>query len=131
MQYGEVKITTEGERHMGAVIGSHEFRETYVSNKVNKWVEDVTELSKLAKDEPQAVYSCYTKAISHRWTYVQRTIPDISHLFRPLEASIRDKLIPALVGRTVSDAERKIFTLPVRLAKSILFCSSKRFLFLQ
>ena len=111
----KVKITTEGERHMGAVIGSHEFRETYVSNKVAKWVEDVEELSRLAKDEPQAVYSCYTKAISHRWTYVQRTIPDIAHLFRPLEAAIREKLIPALVGRTISDIDRRIFALPVRL----------------
>ena len=111
----KVRITTEGERHMGAVIGSHEFRETYVSNKVAKWVEDVEGLSSLAKDEPQAVYSCFTKAISHRWTYVQRTIPDISHLFRPLEAAIREKLIPALVGRTISDVDRRIFALPVRL----------------
>ena len=111
-----VKITTAGERHMGAVIGSHEFRETYVTNKVTKWVEDVEELSQLAKDEPQAVYSCFTKAISHRWTYVQRTIPDIASLFNPLETVIREKLIPALVGRTISDVERRIFALPVRLS---------------
>ena len=89
--------------------------EKHVTNKVNKWVEDVEELSQLAKEEPQAVYSCYTKAISHRWTYVQRTIPDIASLFRPLEAAIREKLIPALIGRTISDVERRIFALPVRL----------------
>ena len=111
----EVKITTEGERHMGAVIGGHDFKETYVTNKVNKWIEDIEELSALANDEPQAVYSCFTKAICHRWTYVQRTISGIEHLFRPLEAVIREKLIPALVGRKVSDAERRIFALPVRL----------------
>ena len=111
----EVKITTEGERHMGAVIGSHDFKETYVTNKVNKWIEDIEELSTLANDEPQAVYSCFTKAICHRWTYVQRTISGIEHLFRPLEAVIREKLIPALVGRQVSDVERRIFALPVRL----------------
>ena len=110
-----VKITTDGERHMGAVIGSHEFKETYVRNKISKWVEDVEELSIIAKEEPQAVYSCFTKAISHRWTYVQRTIPDIEHLFRPLEDSIKEKLIPALIGRNVSDIERRILALPVRL----------------
>ena len=36
-----VKITTEGERHMGAAIGSENFKETYVRNKVSKWVQDV------------------------------------------------------------------------------------------
>ena len=64
---------------------------------------------------PQAVYSCFAKAICHRWTYVPRTISGIEHLFRPLEAMIREKLIPALVGRQVSDVERRIFALPVRL----------------
>ena len=111
----EVKITVEGERHMGAVIGSEDFKEMYVTNKVLKWIEDVEELSLLGKDEPQAVYSCFTKAICHRWTYIQRTIPGIDHLFCPLENAIREKLIPAIIGREVSDIERRILALPVRL----------------
>ena len=115
--FGEcgVKITTRGERHMGAVIGSDEFKEMYVSQKIAKWVEDVEALTEIAKDEPQAVYASYTKAISHRWTYIQRTIPNISNLFAPLEACIREKLIPALIGRNVSDLERNILALPVRM----------------
>ena len=63
----------------------------------------------------QAVYSCYTKAISHRWSYVQRTIPGIRHLFIPLEEAIKEKLIPAIIGRKISDVERKIFAVPVRM----------------
>ena len=109
-----VKITTEGERHMGAAIGSERFKEIYVKTKVDKWVTDIEELSEIAKDEPQSVYSSFTKAISHRWTYVQRTIPGIDHIFIPLEGVIREKLIPALVGRRVSDVERRILALPVR-----------------
>ena len=31
-----------------------------------------------------------------------------------MEEAIRDKLIPALLGRRVNDTERKIFALPVR-----------------
>ena len=110
-----VKISINGERHMGAVIGSQEFKEIYVAEKILKWIEDVEELSEIAKEEPQAAYASYTKAICHRWTYVQRTIPDIQHLFIPLENIIRDKLIPALIGRKISDLERRIFALPVRL----------------
>ena len=58
-----VKITTEGERHMGAVIGSERCKEEYVVNKIKKWIDDVSELSKIAKDEPQLVYSSFTEAI--------------------------------------------------------------------
>ena len=109
-----VQITTDGERHMGAVIGSPEFKESYVTNKVKKWVQDIEELSQIAQDEPQAVYASFTKAICHRWTYVQRTIPDIDDLFQPLEDAIREKLIPSLIGRKISDIERRILALPVR-----------------
>ena len=111
----QVQITTTGERHMGAVVGSEEFKKQYVEEKISNWVQDVKILAEIAKDEPQAAYSCFTKAISHRWTYVQRTIPDIATLFEPLEVAIKYVLIPALVGRTISDLDRKIFALPVKL----------------
>ena len=99
---------------MGAVIGSPEFKNEYVAGKIEKWIEDIETLAEIAKDEPQAAYSSYTKAISHRWTYVQRTIPDIGDLFEPLEKCIREKFIPAIIGRHISDTERKILLLPVR-----------------
>ena len=69
----------------------------------------------IAKDEPQSPLSSFIRAISHRWTYVQRTVPCTGHLFQSLEKVIREKLIPALVGRAVYDIERKILALPVRL----------------
>ena len=49
-----VKISTSGEKHLGATIGSKKFRKEYISKKVQSWVEDVQELSRIAKDEPQA-----------------------------------------------------------------------------
>ena len=110
-----VTITIEGERHMGAVIGSEQYKEQYVTNKVDKWIKDIEILAEIAEDEPQAAYASFTKAISHRWTYIQRTIPGIANLFEPLEKTIREKLISAIVGRKISDTERKIFSLPVRL----------------
>ena len=38
-----IEISCDGERHLGAVIGSNckEARETYVKKKVEKWVKDV------------------------------------------------------------------------------------------
>ena len=65
-----IEITCDGERHVGAVIGREDARETYVKKKVEKWVKDVEELSEIALDEPQAALSGYTKALCHLWTFV-------------------------------------------------------------
>ncbi len=102
-----LEIVSDGRRHLGAVIGSEQFRTTYVTEKVSKWVEDITELSKIAAEDPQAVLSAYTKGICHRWTFIQRTIADTGNLFIPLENSIRDSLIPAIIGRNISDMDGK------------------------
>ena len=57
----KVKVTCEGERHLGAVVGSEEYRDKYVSDKAKCWVKDVEDLADIAKDEPQHAYACYTK----------------------------------------------------------------------
>jgi hypothetical protein len=109
-----ITIGIEGERHLGAVIGSDTFKEKYVKRKVDSWIADVEQISGIGMDEPQIALSAFTKALCMRWTFVQRTISGISHLFQPLEDAIRSKFIPAIVGRKISDIERKILALPVR-----------------
>ena len=110
----EIAIGIEGERHLGAVIGNLDFKELYVSKKIEKWVSDVEQLSEIAAKEPQIALAAFTNALCMRWCFVQRTISGIKHLFEPLENSIREKLIPAIVGRSVSDIERRLLALPVR-----------------
>ena len=80
--FGETGITIgiEGERHLGAAIGSAEFKDKYVEKKVDKWIEDVKQLSVIAQDEPQIALASFTKALCMRWCFVQRTIPEINHL---------------------------------------------------
>jgi len=94
-----IKITDQGERLLGSVIGTDSFREQYIKNKVESWVKDLQSLTKHAQDDPETAYSAFTKAVFSRWTHFQRTVPDASELFEPLENVIRDRLIPALVGR--------------------------------
>jgi len=109
-----IKITDQGERLLGSVIGTESFREQYIKNRVESWVKDLQSLSKYTQDDPQSAYSAFTKGLSSRWTHFQRTVPDASELFEPLENNITDQLIPALVGQEVSDAERQILALPLR-----------------
>ena len=109
-----ITIDFQGDRHLGAVIGNQDFKEKYVRKKINNWIKDVEQLSTIAEDEPQLALNAYTKALCMRWCFVQRTISNVGHLFQPLEDVLREKFIPAIVGRNVSDQERRFLALPVR-----------------
>ena len=109
-----ITIGLEGERHLGAVVGNADFKKKYVQNKIEKWTQDIHQLSEIAVNEPQLALCAFTKAMCMRWSFVQRTISNISHLFQPLEEVIRERFIPAVVGRKVSDVERRMLALPVR-----------------
>ena len=110
-----MKITTEGNKHLGAALGSNDHREQFVKDKVAEWVKEIECLSSFALTVPHASYSAFVHGIRHKWTYVMRTIEGISDLLLPLEKVIREKLIPALCGKVVNDLERKLLALPPRL----------------
>ena len=60
-----VQLTTEGHRHLGAVIGIDAFRDQYIREKIQKWVEGVEKLSLFAENEPQAAMTAFGKGISN------------------------------------------------------------------
>ncbi|MDA8002745.1 MAG: hypothetical protein MPL62_15800, partial [Alphaproteobacteria bacterium] len=84
--------------------------------KVSEWVNEVKNLSVVAKTHPQAAYAVFTHGLSSRWIFLMRTIPDIEALFQPLEDAIRQFFLPAITGRqALSDTERGLVALPARL----------------
>ena len=110
-----INVTVEGQKHLGAVVGSRDFLESYVSEKVDNWVGEVAQLAEFAKAQPQASYAAYTFGLKHRWTYFIRTLPDIQDLLEPLEEAIAQVLIPAIVERKFSQLDREVLALPARL----------------
>ena len=115
-----INITTEGRKHLGAALGSRSYLEQYVGGKVEDWVGEVTRLAEFARSQPQASYAAFTFGLRHRRTYFMRTLPDIENLLQPLERAISDVLIPSLIGRNCSEAERDLVALPVRMGKPTL-----------
>ena len=99
----DINITTEGKRHLGAVVGSRSYTEEYVAGKVEKWSEEIKKLAHIAQTQPQATYSAYTHGLSSRWSFLSRTIPDIADLLNPLEETIQQHLIPALVAHLAQE----------------------------
>ena len=85
-----VVITTQGQRHLGAALGSEKFREKYVNDLVSDWVKEVEVLYEYVEAEPCASYAAFTYGLVHRWNYYQRTIPDSGSYYEPLETAIRE-----------------------------------------
>ena len=88
------------------------FTGEYVSEKVKSWAASLLTLSNIGKAHPHMAYCAYVHGLANKWTYFLRTIPNISDLLQPLEDVIFHHFIPALI---VSDLERALFALPVRL----------------
>jgi len=83
---------------------------------MKSWITDINDLSRIAAKEPQLAYSAYIYGTSKRWNYVCRTTPDISQLLKPLEYTIKETFIPAVIGRSYIDQTfRDIMSLPSKL----------------
>ena len=54
-----IKITSSGQRHLGAVIGSELYRKEYIEEIVSKWRDELSLLSEIVEIQPQAAYSAY------------------------------------------------------------------------
>ena len=55
----EVNITSEGQRHFGAVIGSQEFKDQYCREKVLGRKGELEALSGIARSQPHAAYTVF------------------------------------------------------------------------
>ena len=110
-----IHITCTGRRHLGAALGTPEFVEEYVMEKVAAWKTELERLSLIARSEPHAAFSAFTHGLTGHWMYFLRAIEGISPLMQPLEDTVRQQFLPALTGRdSPSDVERELLALPSR-----------------
>ena len=111
-----IKITTEGKKHLGATIGTVSYKEEYVNSKIDEWIREIKMLAEIAKISPHAAYTCFTSGYKQKFNYVLRTIPNISHLLQRVDDVINTCLIPALTGgEFCTEVERQLISLPPRL----------------
>ena len=111
-----IQITTEGRKYLGGFVGTREGAINYVNTLQEEWLEQLEELTKIAKSEPQAAYSAFTAGFRHKITYFIRTIPNLAEVLLPLDKMVDEKFIPAISeGHVISADDRKLLSLPVRM----------------
>ena len=111
-----VNIIIEGKRHLGAVLGTKEYKDEYCKGKVDNWLKELNSLCDIAISQPQAAFTAYTKGYRPKFTYVQRTIEDFGDYLTPIEELLANTFIPTLFGRNYAfpSCLRSLFTLPPR-----------------
>ena len=127
-------ITTDGRPYLGAAVGSQAYVVDYISSKVSSWTGQLEVLASFAVVQPHAAFAAFSCDLISKWLFVARTVPNISHLFQPLEMCVRNYFIPSVTGRSPpSDLERNLFARlgglgisnPVHLSSSEFHASVK------
>jgi len=109
----QIKVTTDGRKHLGAVVGSLQFRTDYMMEKITKWTHELKMLSSIARFAPHEAYACFVNGYKHKITYFMRTIEGINVFLDQLDDVINTELIPNITGGIQpTENERKLFSLP-------------------
>ena len=82
---------------------------------MSQWVNELRELTKIAKSEPQAAYSNFTHILRPKWNFAMRTIPRLENYLQPLEDVISKDFLPDLLGCPIKQEIRELISLPPRL----------------
>ena len=110
-----VVITDVGKRHLGSALGTVEFLNSYVQNRVPLWVGEIEKLSEIAITQPQAAYTAFMYVFLHRWLYIAWIVPMSSELFLPLDDILSLHFLPAVTGQSAfGPVERELLSLPAR-----------------
>ena len=64
-------------KSLSAVVGSIEYKRTYIQEKISQWIKDLQMLCKIAWFDPQSAYSCFMTGFV--------TIPNISSHLKQLD----------------------------------------------
>ena len=49
----------------------------------------------------------------NKFSYFLRTIPEMNDLIKLVDKIVQNFLLPAIIGKTISEKERKLYLLPV------------------
>ncbi len=93
-----INVTSSGRPYLGAALGTDAYTDQFVSEKVSQWSDEVRLLSAIATTQPHAAYAAFNHGLSSKWSYLSRTLPNLSNHFQHLENVIRSELIPTLTA---------------------------------
>ena len=80
-----ITVIADGDRYLGAAIGTRTYIEQYVKNKISEFIGEVKILSAFALTQPHAAYSAFSHDLIGKWTTLLEpylTVVNSSYLLR-------------------------------------------------
>ncbi len=74
-----VNVTSEGRPYLGAALGTEDYMQSFVANKVQGWADELELLSIIAQSQPHAAHAAFTHGMTSKWSYLTRTMPNLGH----------------------------------------------------
>jgi hypothetical protein len=107
-----------GSRYVGGFIGDQTSQSQWLQPKIQKWVEGVQILAKVARRFPQTAYAGLVQSLQGEWQYLQRVLPGTADAFEPLDNAITGIFLPALLEESAEElaSMRPLLALSVRQA---------------
>ena len=108
----EVRITTEGQRHLGAVLGFQEHKDQYCSGKIQGSRENLELPVEIAKSHPMPPTLPSQRATNRNLHSSKFKGPE--DYVEPVDQATNDIFLPVLFGQTepLPEELRELFTLP-------------------
>ena len=103
-----IKLTTDGQCHLEAAIGTSNFRAQYIAEKVRKW----TSYRHCKNTTTCSLLSIYTRYQYSQYTYFMRMIPGMHEVIKPVDDVIRLELLSTLWNTIVPEVDRQLHSLP-------------------
>ncbi len=100
-----VQITSEGQRHLGAAVGSPTFVAEYIREKVLSWEKQLHLMGEAGKISPHCLHAAFTKGFRSVWTYLLRTVPEAGHHMGPIDKLINEVIAPVVTQEGCSRDE--------------------------
>ena len=88
-----INITTDGRKHLGAVVATDTYKVWCFGDLVDNWNTQLKLLSTIVENQPQAAYVAFVSGFRSKSNYFMRTIPEISHHLVSLEKALCNRFI--------------------------------------
>ena len=109
-----IKLTTDGQCHLGTTTGTSNFCTQCAAEKVTKWCNELHRPADFAKTQPHAAYSAFTHGILSQYTHFMRMIPGMHEFIKPVYDVIRLELLPPLLNSIAPEVDRQLYSLLLR-----------------
>ena len=73
-----IKITSDGMRHLGAAIGSKDFKDSYVQQKIQEWIDSVERLAKITVNGDTSGLFSLHQTITKQVDFYGENCPELS-----------------------------------------------------